>query len=155
MPVLNHELNGLVRFMGGLVPHSYTASQYPDYDAMRADYLATGRLKINTEFSTNTVFGDPVTNWFFRAWHDYCHIKANADFSPTGEHLAYWEMLTQLAEYNSETNAFTNEQIAQFVDIIHAEVIGQGDYYRQFGKFPDNQYEFVLAYLANGNKLPN
>jgi hypothetical protein len=28
-------------------------------------------------------------------------------------------------EYNSETNAFGLDTIAQFIDIIHAEVIGQ------------------------------
>lgn len=153
MPILNHEFNGLVRYMGGLVPHSYTADQYPTYSDMKSDYETTGRIKINTDNSTYTVFGDPVTNWFFRAWHDSCHLRADGDFSPMGEKLAYWQMVVDLAEYNKETNAFPLDTIAEFIDIIHAEVIGQGECYQKFGKFPDNQYEFVKEYIARGSKL--
>ena len=142
------KFNGIVRFFGGLVPHILTSSDYPDYDAMRADYMAHGRIRVNTEHSTNTIFADPSVNWLFRAWHDMCHIMANGDFSPHGESLAMAEMIRQLRAHPG----LDDSERDTFESYIRAEVEGQGAWYRLTGEFPSNQKQFAAEYLEiSGN----
>jgi hypothetical protein len=157
MPVLNHEFNGLVRFFGSLVPHTLSGTSYPDFAAMKADYRARGSIKINVDYSTGTVFGDPTINWLFRAWHDACHLITDGDFSREGEYKAMLEMWRQIDEYPGLDNTFwpmmgyntvlgvTHRE--WFKRIVYAEVIGQFDEYAKTGHFPQEQYAFVEHYL--------
>jgi hypothetical protein len=148
MPVLNKSFNTLVRFMGSLVPHDLTIGQYKDFAEMKADYDARGRIRVNVENSTNTIFGTPTINWQFRAWHDMCHILTGADFSRDGELAACREMQRQIDALPD----YTRVEKEEFKRIVWIEVMGQYEYYQQEGKYPDNQYEFFIndgeAYAA-------
>lgn len=143
MPVLDPTFNEVVRRMA---PNKvlYVSTQYADFEAMRKDFENTGYLRINTEFSDNTIFGDASVNWKFRAWHDMCHILANADFSPEGEASAGYLMQKQI--WTMEGPSFTDKM--RWVAIIEAEVNGQGDYYRETGTFPADQLAFDREFLT-------
>jgi hypothetical protein len=123
-----------------------TSSQYADFEAMRADYEATGFLKINTDFSDHTIFGSKTVNWQFRAWHDLCHILENADFSRAGEIKAMSRQIEQVyALY--EDGRISREDYYRFGAIIETEVKGQFDYLVDHGTFPVDQREFTKDYL--------
>jgi hypothetical protein len=121
-----------------------TARQYTTFEEMRADYLATGFIYVNVEHSDATIFGSPSTNWQFRAWHDICHIKANADFSPRGEIEA---AILQCGQIDALVGP-TPQDKARWKALIQAEVRGQGEYYEKHGDFPKDQRAFVLEYLS-------
>lgn len=123
----------------------YTASQFESFDAMRKDFEAFGVLTVNVNYSDNTIFGSPVTNWQFRAWHDSQHIEANADFSSEGERIAASFQQSQIVILDGPSM----EDKRRWIALIDAEVNGQLDYYLQHGAFPTNQREFVTAYLLD------
>lgn len=121
----------------------YSDKQYASYAEMRADFEATGYLTINVLHSDHTIFASPMGNWQFRAWHDACHIQANADFSPEGERKAANLMVKQLWHLDGPSLADKTRWAA----IIDAEVNGQGAYYAQHNDFPVDQRAFVIDYL--------
>lgn len=88
--------------------------------------------------SDSTIYGDPAVNWAFRAWHDYLHIKLNAEFNEHGETIVAIEQARQLR----------NDGYGKLVTI---EVIEQLNYFKKFGKFPDNQLKFFND-VMNGIK---
>lgn len=121
----------------------YTASQYESFEAMRDDYNARGVLTVNVNFSDNTIFGVPATNWAFRAWHDVCHIAENADFSSKGEARAAQLQIAQVWSLVGPSDA----DKARWSAIIDTEVNGQLEYFKLFGTFPDDQRSFAAGYL--------
>lgn len=147
MPILDKGFNAIVKYIGGRVPHTLTADQYPDYAAMKRDWEATGHLKINVGNSLGTIFGSASLNWLFRAWHDYAHVTIDADFSPTGEAAAAEEMKRIMIEL---IPTLTPAEIARYSRIIDAEVNAQAQYFMKYGAFPENQYEFMAQYLQTG-----
>lgn len=126
-----------------------TSTQYADFAEMKADFERTGYLSINVEHSDNTIFGSAVGNWQFRAWHDACHILADADFSFEGESSAAAKMIEQLHKLDGPTC----EDIARWSAIIDAEVNGQGLHYQLTGEFPKDQRAYVREYIARNHGL--
>lgn len=92
--------------------------------------------------SQHTIFGDPETNYAFRAWHDWCHWCGKSDFSPSGETAAAYMQREQLIALYGDT-----PRTRRWCKIIEAEIIGQIRYREQHGEFPIDQYAFVVDYL--------
>ena len=106
---------------------------------LRAHYEATGRICVWSGGSEHTIFADRETNYAFRAWHDWCHLIGNYDFTPDGEHATMMAQQSDLyARYGD---------VQRWADILHAEIIGQGEYERANGTFPQDQMAFVKCYL--------
>jgi hypothetical protein len=152
MPVISTEFNQLVQFYGGLVKHTLSTYDYADFAEMRADFEATGSIKVNTEHSDGTIFGSPEVNWLFRAWHDYCHLLVNAGFDAQGERMAASEQIRQVRAHPG----LTREQKTLFTRIIDIEINGQVDYYIEHNDFPSDQYAFFVGEYARryGEKIP-
>lgn len=126
-----------------------TARQYATFEEMHADYLATGYIYVNVEHSDATIFGSPSTNWQFRAWHDMCHVQADAGFSQVGEMRAARLQIAQVWALVGPTDTDKH----RWSCLIDAEVNGQGAYYMAHGDFPKDQRKFVTTYLLNAHKL--
>lgn len=137
MRIVSQEFNNLVERIANRIPHTYTTDQYADFASLQADYVLTGNIRINTEFSDNTIFGKPSINWKFRAWHDYCHLQTGGDFSRQGEVLA---MRIQQRMIDVEPG-YSQDQRNEFKRLIYIEVVGQLDYFEENNGFPVNQYE--------------
>lgn len=150
MPILNREFNAVVKHIGSLVPHTLTGGDYKDFADMKADFARTGRIKINVNNSTGTIFGDPVINWLFRAWHDHCHILADADFTLDGEARAAAYMIGSIQRALPDVPI---PQLVEYARIILCEVNGQGEYFATYGEFPIDQHAFSVHYLKTG-KIP-
>jgi len=107
-------------------------------------HLDTGkRMVVFSGGSDASIYADPEVNWCFRAWHDWCHWRGNHPLSLAGE-CATCAMQAQhlLTLYGN------GPSVRRWIAILHAEIIGQADFYRDHGHFPDNQYEFVTRYLS-------
>lgn len=123
----------------------YTAQQFDSFAAMKKDYEAFGVLTININHSDNTIFGEPSTNWLFRAWHDSQHIEANVDFSSDGERIAASFQQSQIVMLQGPSM----EDKRRWIALVDAEVNGQLDYFLSHGEFVRDQREFVTAYLLD------
>ena len=142
-PILDPAFNVLTVEMASRlqwIPVDY--DPYPTLADMRADYDKTGRIKISTLHSDNSIYGDPFVNWCGRAWHDYCHLAMGAEFDAKGEYAASQLQIQQMRDAVKE-----HTQVEWFARIINAEVNGQVEYYLQHGEFPVNGYEFTKGYL--------
>ena len=77
--------------------------------------------------SGTTIFGDPEVNHAFRAWHDWCHWRAEADFSLQGETEVCNLMLQHLHVFYGLTS-----RTCYWQSILVAEIIGQSRYYEKY-----------------------
>ena len=126
-----------------LMPTGYdVADEAPnDFEALKAHVAKTGRMLVWKGESEDTIFGCPETNWAFRAWHDWCHIKGGFPFTVKGETLAAGMQASQLITvYGCEMSRYWRKLIA-------CEVVGQAAFHEVTGNFPSDQREFTNAFL--------
>lgn len=80
----------------------------------------------------------PSVNWQFRAHHDTLHRQSRLGFSFEEE-----KAVTQLG-----ITALGLQCSPQLADVYWADNVGQQEYYRQHGQFPDDQARFVYERLS-------
>jgi hypothetical protein len=130
MRVLCPRLNELIQIKSKGIQYNAAEIAPDTYPKLRSN---AGQLTVWTGASEQTIFGDPRLNWAFRALHDLEHIKHSLSFSIDHElHLA------------RITAAQFDGRIA---DIVYAEIGGQIEYLQANGKFPQDQYNFILNYI--------
>lgn len=116
----------------------------PDtFEALKAHIARTGRMLVWDGASDATIFGDPEVNYAFRAWHDWCHLKADADFSKGGEKAAadvQKRHIRSLYGYGPTADRFCR--------LVDCEVVAQGEYAAIHGEFPKDQMAFARDYLT-------
>ena len=153
--IMNDKLNSVVMFMAcKFWPNGYNASSIPpmSFEELKRMYANTGRITVSTDHSDKTIFGDPAFNWAFRAWHDYCHLIEDADFSLQGETTACETQCSQVVEsfVSGELDPnLTCADIRQIINLLRAEVIGQAFYKQIHGDFVQDQVAFVMEYIVN------
>lgn len=122
----------------------HLTSQYANFDDMVLDYKRRGTIRVNTDFSDNTIFGEPRLNWYFRYWHDMAHLATGAPFTADGERIAATYQMTQVWALQGPSDADKRRWCA----IIDVEVNGQVDYYLTHGEFVSDQRGFAALELA-------
>ena len=113
------------------------------FDALKAQVADGGRMVVWSGGSDQTIFGDPEVNYAFRAWHDWCHLAGNHDFTLEGERAASRMQMVHLIELYG-----IDARVARWCHIINAEVVGQAEHLRDTGEFPKDQMAFVRSYLG-------
>ena len=104
---------------------------------------AGNRMVVWSGASAKTIYADPEANYAFRAWHDWCHWRGRHRFTPEGE----------IAVYNMQADHIRQlyGAVQRWLDILHADTIGQQLHFYHFGSYPDDQRGFVEAYLVDPN----
>lgn len=110
------------------------------FEKLEAYHTETGRIRVWSGGSEETIFGSPETNHAFRAWHDFCHLLLGAPFTPDGE-----------ARVATLQQQMVTERVDSpcFLNILDIEINGQIRYYDEHGCFPENQRQFMLDSLAS------
>jgi hypothetical protein len=120
---------------------SYKVSDDAPYtfEGVKEYYQQNNHLLIWNGASDDTIFSKPESNHAFRAWHDFCHIKANADFTPQGERQA---MLMQI-RMAMDCDFLSKRAKDICTKMLQIEVLGQLAYSQKYGDFPENQKLFT------------
>lgn len=119
------------------------AANAPDTLAkLKAQARRDGIITVSSLHSDLTIYGDPEVNYAARAWHDACHILADAEFDDAGERAVCELQCKQLRMVYGDASS------RLFQAVVRAEVVGQLEYKREFGEFPDDQRTFVSQYLG-------
>ena len=136
----------VLQIVSRLFPCGFDVSDNaPDtFEKLQAHYQETGRILVWSGASEQTIFGDPEINYAFRAWHDWRHITESADFSPDGERTVCEKQKADIREI------FDGAQADRFCALLEAEIIGQLAHEKRYGRFPENQRGFVVAWLDRG-----
>ena len=104
-------------------------------------YRQTGRICVSGQFSDRTIFGAPVINHAFRAWHDWHHVRLQATFDREGE------ATTMAAQYGDCLRLLPSTLWRPAWRVLECEIIGQFDYQAFTGQFPCDQRAFALGYF--------
>lgn len=115
---------------------------------LKAEYAERGRITVYSGASDNTIFDDPGTNHKFRAWHDWCHLHLDADFSFQGEvRAAVLQIQHVMFRYGMGDTTY------EIMRYLWAEVVGQAAYWQKHRKYVKDQRAFVSAYVAAGDPM--
>ena len=99
-------------------------------------FKETGKIHIWTGASDHTIFGEPTVNHKFRAWHDYIHITYGYGYDFVGESICSAIQQSMLpTNWHFERN------------LVHAEIVGQAQYFMVNGNFLNDQRLFTYLYL--------
>lgn len=129
----------------------------PDtFATLRAHWEATREVCVWNGASECTIFGDPYTNYAFRAWHDRAHLSGGFEFTLDGERATAQLQIAQLAAwYDAELDAAPwlacrarEQRLARWQRMIEIEVIEQAEHYARFGEFPTDQRAFMQRRLG-------
>lgn len=147
MKPLDPAFNAAITHMASrLLPKGFKASpKAPStYEEIKA-LLDNGKpLIVYSGGSDHTIYADKRVNYAFRAWHDYCHWKGKVPLTMAGEVETFELQCRQLYDmfgFDGQTIRWRN--------MLHAEVVGQAQYFERYRRFPSNQRMFVEHYLAN------
>lgn len=122
-------------------------SEIDDFDLYeQKEYLEMLKKRFNKEekitvwsgCSENSIFGDSKINTYFRAWHDYNHIKHNLDFTFESETLVCSIQISELPSH------YYFEKM-----LLYSDIIGQNLYFKENNEFPTNQRLFVYNFLQS------
>lgn len=128
----------VTNYFASMIDYDVCSDAPSTYEGIQAHYDATGRLSIWDGASDDTIFSNPASNYAFRAWHDFCHIRAIADFTHEGERRA---MLMQMRMI-SEIDWLSPRAKDVCFKILQCEVMAQLEHARVYGDFPNNQRQF-------------
>lgn len=131
-----------------------TSAQAPDtWDSLQAHAATHGprRLLVYDGHSENTVYDGHSSNHAFRAWHDYCHLMGQFDFTLRGEERtaelqdcllrAWWD------DFADEQPAGARYKLPVVQAILLAETAGQARYHARHGRFPVRQEAFAWLHV--------
>lgn len=135
----------ILHITGILMPFGYDttedSSQVDTYKKCKEYYNSTGRIRVWTGSSANTIYGSDEVNHAFRAWHDFIHITHNLPFDYKGELGVMQVQKMQCIRYHR------GRDMMLFLTLLECEIKGQLDYYYKHRKFVANQREFTQQYL--------
>lgn len=143
-PILNIEFNiATLTIANRLCPRGWDVSDIAPstLEGISGYIQRVGRPCVWRGGSERTIFGEPDTNYAFRAWHDVRHWQLQAPFTRAGEEAV---LAAQIADIRTLYGVHP-----EFEALLTAEVIGQLEHQATYGVFPDDQYGFVREYLAN------
>jgi hypothetical protein len=147
MKALDASLNAaIIEIAARLLPSGFDVSPTAPatYAELKAHLDAGKRLVVYAGGSDRTIYGDPSINYAFRAWHDWTHWTGQHDLTFEGEVAVCTRQQQDLLTWYRDTR-----QTRRWCDLVRAEIIGQGTYFRYHKRFPDDQHGFVEAFLAD------
>jgi hypothetical protein len=113
------------------------------YEELVAHLDAGNRMTVYSAGAERTIYGDPEVNYAFRAWHDWCHWRGRHDFSLEGERATCAMQARHLVARFGESSL-----TRRWGRVLHAEIIGQREFFDAHGHFPVDQRAFVEIYLT-------
>ncbi len=111
-------------------------------EKITAIYNNTNKVCVWTGASDDTIYSSPDFNHVFRAWHDYHHIKHQFPFTEEGERLTMLEQVKDI-----EALCLPDDVTDYYIKLLNFEVMGQVEYHKEKGYFPDNQLQFFNEYM--------
>lgn len=117
--------------------------------ALKEYNARTGGMCVWNGASENTIHHNPAVNYASRAWHDYCHLSGNYDFSAEGEEAACEYGISMLTNYSNWTVGRNNPNLAHAVALLRADCYGQNRFKKLHGLDVVDQRGFDLAYMAD------
>lgn len=113
-----------------------------NFEKFKAETIErNGNILVSSEGCTNTIYGNKFINILARVWHDRVHLEFDKDFSEHDEikvasvqQLEVKEFIT--GKYNADRGYFAGL-------LIWLDIYEQVVYYKETGKFAENQAEFI------------
>ena len=137
------EASKLTKKIGfGYIPDVMAPTSYKELCAAYANCERSGcPLPVFSGGSESTIYGVPEVNYAFRYWHDVEHVLGGNNFGLQGEiRTAYRQLATLESVYGFGPATMEWK-------LLHADIVGQIQYYNKHKKFVENQVEFALDFI--------
>jgi len=119
-----------------------------NWEKFKAEVERDGFITISTEGCENTIYSSPGMNVYARLWHDITHLRLQADFTVAGE-----DMVTDAQEHSLKLwmvqQGYDPRVIEHAGNVLHADIMGQADYYQKYNRFVPYQRVFVMNRFLN------
>jgi len=116
-------------------------------EAVTRAWQTTGPVPVWNGGSGRTVYGSPLHNYAFRAWHDSTHVRLQTPFSPAGEKTT---ALAQVRMLLSCTDLGTPGDRVRAARLVYEDIVAQVEHCERYGDFPVDQLGFQRAYATRG-----
>jgi hypothetical protein len=100
-------------------------------------------IPVSNANSDRTIYRTEHENFIMRAWHDWAHIRARAEFTPLGEFEAYQLQCADMRRILGET---TNAKALRL--LLWTEIVAQGEFLAYTGDFVNDQREFTQRIIS-------
>ena len=135
-------LNLVTELEGYVIAHAPRFSLTDSPEAAFKPLSDTGRYIIWDGASEQTIFSNPLANYYFRAWHEAAHVMGELAFS-FDEEYKVWE-----AHCRELYKAFDLRTARKLGLLLYEEVVLQAEEYQVTGAFPVDQKRFAIEKLG-------
>lgn len=112
-----------------------------NYEVFKAETKQNGYITVSSEGCETSIYGNSYINILARVWHDKIHLEFDLDFSEHGETIV---ANIQQLEVRQFIGAKYNEDRGYYAGLlIWLDIYEQVIYYKETGKFVENQLEFI------------
>ncbi len=94
--------------------------------------------------SDSTIYSSPDVNFAYRAYHDWTHLRLQADVDLESEKRVSSAQLEHARAWGLE---------GRDLAALWADSHGQNEYFEKYGEFMHDQRAFVLAYVDQGRSF--
>lgn len=122
-----------------VVPTPTAPSTFEDL-VSRAREVGLGYREVFDGGGDNIIYSSTQANYAFRAWHDFVHLGHDQDFSLGGELAVFAVMAQELLARGASSDC---------IQVLHAEIVGQSQYYMYRHTYVENQPAFDLTYIRD------
>ena len=136
---MNPPYSELYRLVADQAPKFHARDNAPGTFAELHSSLQ-GELCVYAGASELTVFGSPLGNHMFRAWHDTVHYRMNCDFS-MGYRRGEWYVAMEQCRIAAKSGTV-------LADWLCSDLRGQEEYFLLNGHFPVDQVSCATQYFA-------
>lgn len=113
-------------------------------------FLTHGRMCVDPGFIARTsIMGDAWSHQAFNAWHDFCHVQGQCEFTLEGERRVDEIMQQHLARWwTSSARPVTQEAFLRASAVLKMFNLGRLEYWLEYGEQPADPRQFLYGYLT-------
>lgn len=136
-----------------LMPQGFTALDKNSPDTLEGAtryFNDNGQIAVSTYFSPRRFFGTAECCQAFDAWHDYCHVTLQAEFTMPGE-----ERVNALQQSHLHTwsiawapRKFTTAELKRASAMLDMNNLGRLHHWQQWATPPHDARDFASGWLA-------
>ena len=139
-------LESVIEHVSKSIPYKTSLDAPNSFKEVKRHLEEHGYLLIYSGSSESTIFSRPEINIMFRAIHDAGHIEHDLSFKFDDEKKLGVIQSNEL-KWVALTLGYDLSIANRIKAIVHAEIVGQIEYYELNSKYLEDQKSYIMSYL--------
>lgn len=116
--------------------------------AVKAHFVATGKMGVSDAFSPKRLFGTAHACQAFDAWHDFSHVRTDGAFDIPGETLVDDMQQAELMDWARDRSVPANA-LRRASAVLRMNNIGRLEFWKENDGPPNDVRSFAFGYLTS------